>query len=77
MYIYSEDVYTLLLNAIVNKEMVKTFDQIQSIGLFNPWSANRKKVVCFSRLLKYLRSLYDKLCGPRSPLCLLLYLIRR
>ena len=24
------------------------------------------KVVCFSRLLKYLRSLYDKQCGPRS-----------
>ena len=46
------------------------------------------KVVCFSRLLKYLRSLYDKQCGPRSdcshrsyieqsdlgPPCLLLYL---
>ena len=24
------------------------------------------KVVCFSRLLKYLRSLYGKQCGPRS-----------
>ena len=24
------------------------------------------KVVCFSRLLKCLRSLYDKQCGPRS-----------
>ena len=39
------------------------------------------KVVCFSRLLKCLRSLYDKQCGPRSDcsyigsLCLLLYLI--
>ena len=36
MYIYSEDVYTLLLNVIINKEMIKTFDQILSIGLFNP-----------------------------------------
>ena len=25
-----------------------------------------KKVVCFSCLLKFLRSLYDKQCGPRS-----------
>ena len=36
------------------------------------------KVVCFSRLLKCLRSLYGKQCGPRSvlgPHCLLLYLI--
>ena len=37
------------------------------------------KVFCFSRLLKFLRSLYGKQCGPRSesvlgPLCLLLYL---
>ena len=24
------------------------------------------KVICFSRLLKCLRSLYDKQCGPRS-----------
>ena len=39
------------------------------------------KVVCFSRLLKCFRSLYDKQCGPRSdcsqsvlgPHCLLLY----
>ena len=46
------------------------------------------KVVCFSRLLKYLRSLHGKWCGPRSdcsyrehsflgPYCLLLYLIRQ
>ena len=48
------------------------------------------KVVCFSRLLKCLRSLYGKQCGPRSdcsyrsslfsvrgPRCLLLYLIRQ
>ena len=41
------------------------------------------KVVCFPRLLKCLRSLYGKQCGPRSdcssvlgPRCLLLYLIR-
>ena len=44
------------------------------------------KVVCFSRLLKCLKSLYGKQCGPRSdcsikeqsvpgPRCLLLYLI--
>ena len=36
-----------------------------------------QQVVCFSRLLKCLRSLYDKQCGPRSdlgPPCLLLYL---
>ena len=39
------------------------------------------KVVCFPRLLKCLRSLYDKQCGPRSEEqsdlgapCLLLYL---
>ena len=34
------------------------------------------KVVCFSHLLKCLRSLYGKQCGPRSvwgPRCLLLY----
>ena len=36
MCIYSEDVYTLLLNVIVSKEMIKTFDQILSIGLLNP-----------------------------------------
>ena len=42
------------------------------------------KVVCFSRLLKCLRSLYGKQCGPRSDCsyrsssrCLLLYLIRQ
>ena len=44
------------------------------------------KVVCFFRLLKCLRSLYGKQCGPRSdfrlqsvqgPRCLLLYLIRQ
>ena len=42
------------------------------------------KVVCFSRLLNCLGSLYGKQCGPRSdcsqsvlgPRCLLLYLIR-
>ena len=48
-------------------------------------------VVCFSRLLKCLRSFYGKQCGPRSdcsyssrleqsvldPRCLLLYLIRQ
>ena len=41
-------------------------------------------VVCFSRLLKCVRSLYGKQCGPRSqeqsvlgPNCLLLYLIRQ
>ena len=36
------------------------------------------KVVCFSRLLKFLRSLYGKQCGPRldcSYSCSLLYLI--
>ena len=27
------------------------------------------KVVCFSRLLKCLRSLYGKQCGPRSAVC--------
>ena len=36
------------------------------------------KVVCFYHLLKCLRSLYDKQCGPRlsvlGPHCLLLYL---
>ena len=41
------------------------------------------KVVCLSRLLECLRSLYDKQCGPRSdcsvlgPHRLLLYLIRQ
>ena len=44
------------------------------------------KVVCFSHLLKCLRSLYGKQCGPRSdcsyrsvlgPRCLLLYLIHQ
>ena len=45
------------------------------------------KDVCFSRLLKCLRSFYGKQCGPRSdqtaqqsvlcPRCLLLYLIRQ
>ena len=40
------------------------------------------KVVSFSRLLKCLRSLYGKPCGPISesvlgPRCLLLYLIRQ
>ena len=34
-------------------------------------------VVCFSRLLKCLRSLFGKQCGPRSDCCLLRYLIRR
>ena len=43
------------------------------------------KVICFSRLLKCLRGLYGKQCGPRldceqsvlGPHCLLLYLIRQ
>ena len=44
------------------------------------------KVVCFSRLLKCLRSIYGKLCGPRADCseqsvlglrCLHLYLIRQ
>ena len=38
------------------------------------------KVVCFSSLLKRLRSLYVKQGGPKSvlgPRCLLLYLIRQ
>ena len=42
------------------------------------------KVICFSLLLKCLRSLYGKQCGPRSdcssvfgPRCLLLYLIHQ
>ena len=34
--------------------------------LFNPNARIASKVVCFTRLLKCLRSLYGKQCGPRS-----------
>ena len=33
------------------------------------WLSNHKKVVCFSRLPKYKRSLYGKQCGPRGAVC--------
>ena len=51
--------------------------------LFNPKCDNRNKSLLLSRLLKCLRSLYGKQCGPISdcsvlgPRCLLLYLIRQ
>ena len=63
----------------ISASNVPTIGQNVSLTL-NPPIAT--KVVCFSHLLKWLRSLYDKQCGPRSeeqsvlqgPRCFLLYL---
>ena len=54
--------------------MMKTMSNIFMMGSPNVTETSRlalnapiaTKVVCFSRLLKCLRSLYGKQCGPRS-----------
>ena len=67
-------------NMIIGNQTV----EIEVRGLFLNASITTN-VVCFSRLLKCLRSLYGKQCGPRldcskeqsvlGPRCLLLFLI--
>ena len=67
----------------VNK--VKEIKKLILLPIFLALNApTATKCLCFSRLMKCLRSLYGKQCGPRSdcssvlgPHCLLLYLIRQ
>ena len=51
---------------IVNNLIVRNWWKISFAGELTLKAPIATKVVCFSRLLKCLRSLYGKQCGPRS-----------
>ena len=49
-----------------NMSELRKFVNVPDEGEFTLNAPITTKVVCFSRLLKCLRSLFDKQCGPRS-----------
>ena len=50
----------------LNKDLFLLQSQLENEKVRNLNAPMATKVVCFSRLLKCLRSLYGKQCGPRS-----------
>ena len=73
--------FNRLLQKGYNEEQVRNCDETE-LHILTLKAPIATKVVCLSCLLKCLRNLYDKQCGPRldweqsdlGPSCLLLYL---
>ena len=59
-------VHTVAIEVSKTFQQTRKADDFVAIGALALYAPITTEVVCFSRLLKCLRSLYGKQCGPRS-----------